>query len=90
MIKLPDTCKCCDRAKNDCYILFLVSRKKQRNRKRKLIEECPCQECIILPTCKMDNCCTALIKYIRMYFNYKLRQIYVNSKFIDYQKLDEI
>ena len=63
LMELPDHCKQCKQASDDCAILFRASKIQQIRKKRFLLKKCPCNSCIMIPLCK--ETCVLLNNYIK-------------------------
>lgn len=63
-MELPNHCKHCRQASDDCVLLFRASKMRQIRKKRFILKKCPCNECIVVPVC--DKVCELLSKYINV------------------------
>lgn len=83
-MELPNCCKYCKEAKDDCPILFKCKRTKQNSKKRFFIKNCPCKECIVKPTCTIW--CELAESYFNHSMSMKLADIYFYTPEINWVK----
>ena len=55
LMELPNHCKQCRNASDDCALLYRASKMKKIRKKRFLLKNCPCNDCLMIPICK-ESC----------------------------------